>query len=298
MDSNYERMEQRKEIRSWQGLALSGVLFTMIVVCSCQPEPIPIDGLPEATPQIVVSTQIIDDQSLVVLLTKSFGALDASDDSDLEELLNQIAVNDALVTISGPDGTDTLLFLELGFYGGITIPFESGKEYTLTVRSETLGEVYATTTVKPQITFRDIRAHLYYNGSDDTLAEVIYSFNDPPGKNWYMFSVQEATREDLIENLINPSAYIRLIDDTDFDGTTYSELIRVSGDYSEGDTIAVTLSNVSEEYYDFLKKRIDNRYSFIEYLGEPVNYPSNVTGGKGFFNLYIPDVRTFVLGDD
>lgn len=299
MDSNYERMEQRKEIRSWQGLALSGVLFTMIVVCSCQPEPIPIDGLPEATPQIVVSTQIIDDQSLVVLLTKSFGALDASSDSDLEELLNQIAVNDALVTISGPDGTDTLLFLELGFYGGITIPFESGKEYTLTVRSETLGEVYATTTVKPQITFRDISAHLYYNGFDDTLAEVIYSFNDPPGKNWYMYNVQEVEREDLIENLINPSAYIRLIDDTDFDGTTYSELSRVfSSDYSEGDTIIVTLSNVSEEYYDFLEKRIDNRYSFIEYLGEPVNYPSNVTGGKGFFNLYIPDVRTFVLGGD
>lgn len=289
--------QQKKNIRSWQGLALSGVLFTMIVVCSCLPEPLPVNGLPEARPQIVVSTQIVPDQSLVVLLTKSFGALDASNDSDPEELLNQIAVNDAQVTISGPKGTYTLLFLGLGVYGGVTIPFEAGEEYTLTAQSETLGEVHATTTVKARISFRDISAHLFYNGYDDTLAEVIYSFNDPPGKNWYMFNVQEVEREDLVENLLNPRAYTKLMDDEDFEGTTYAELTRVfPRDYSEGDTIAVTLSNVSEEYYDFLKKRIDNRYNFVEYLGEPVNYPSNVTGGKGFFNLYVPDVRTFVLG--
>ena len=30
-------------------------------------------------------------------------------------------------------------------------------------------------------------------------------------------------------------------------------------------------------------------------ISETVNYPSNVKGGKGFFNLYMPDVKLFVL---
>lgn len=28
---------------------------------------------------------------------------------------------------------------------------------------------------------------------------------------------------------------------------------------------------------------------------EAANYPSNVVGGRGYFNLYIPDVRFFIL---
>jgi hypothetical protein len=44
-----------------------------------------------------------------------------------------------------------------------------------------------------------------------------------------------------------------------------------------------------------MKLRIDNRFSLVEFVSEPVNYPSNVAGGKGYFNLYIPDVRFFVF---
>ncbi len=44
-----------------------------------------------------------------------------------------------------------------------------------------------------------------------------------------------------------------------------------------------------------MELRQDNRFSLVEFLGEPINYPTNVVGGKGFFNLYIPDIRTFVL---
>ena len=66
-------------------------------------------------------------------------------------------------------------------------------------------------------------------------------------------------------------------------------------DFSPGDTIAVSISNINKDYYDFMQLRLDNRFSFVEYLSEPINYPSNVKGGKGFFNLYVPDIRLFVL---
>jgi hypothetical protein len=280
--------------------SIDSVLFLIgilpLITISCLPEPLDINGLPSVKPQIVVSTQIIPDETLVVLLTKTFGALDASNDSDPEELLAQIAVSDAVVIITGRESVDTLLSLGNGAYGGLFIPFESGEEYSLYIKSETLGEVTAKTTVTSSVGFDGIDAELYLNGFEDTLAQITHAFVDPAGENWYMLNVQEVEREDLVENLLNPQAFTKLLDDKEFENQRYQETFRVfPRDFSPGDTIAVSLSNVSKEYYDFLKIRIDNRFSFVEFLGEPVNYPSNVNGGKGFFNLYIPDVRIFVL---
>jgi hypothetical protein len=263
---------------------------------SCLPDPLEVEGVPTIKPQIVVSSQILTDQSLVVLLTKSFGALDASDDSDPQALLNQIAINDALVTITGPQGTDTLNFIDTGFYGGLTSALEGGKSYTLQVKSPTMGEVSASTVVRPQVRFDQIEAELFFNGFDDTLAQVTHQFQDLPGKNYYMLNVQRFRQQNLEEQLLNPRAFIRLLTDAAFDGKMYSETFRVfPTDFSEGDTVAVYLSNISEEYYRFIKLREDNRFSFVEFLGEPINYPSNVAGGKGFFNLYLPDIRLFRL---
>jgi hypothetical protein len=268
----------------------------LMVMASCIPDPLEVDGLPAVKPQIVVSTQIIPDQTLVVLLTKTFSALDASEDSDPQEVLNQIAVTDATVTITGPTGANTLLSLGNGFYGGIAIAFVPGQEYSLDIKSESLGQVSATTIVKPQVTFDDISAELFYNGFNDTLAQITYRINDPAEKNWYMLNVQEFEQNELAENVLNPNAFMRMLDDAPFNGQAFTETFRVfPRDFAPGDTIAVFLSNVSEQYYDFLELRIDNRFSFIEYLSEPVNYPSNVKGGRGFFNLYLPDVRLFVL---
>ena len=267
-----------------------------IMVSGCLPEPLDVDGLPVVKPEIVVSSQMVSDQSIVVLLTKTFGALDASDDSDPEELLKQIAIDDAVVAITGPLGTYQLEPLDNGLYVGLLIPFEVGQQYTLTASSEMMGEVSATTTVKPMVSFDDIKAELIYNGYDDTLAQITYRIHDPPDRNWYMLNVQEVERADVIENLINPRAFTRVLEDTDFNGKTFQETFRVfPRDFIPGDTIAVSLSNVSKEYYDFISLRLDNRYTFVEYLSEPVNYPSNVKGGRGFFNLYIPDFKIFVL---
>lgn len=265
-------------------------------IFSCLPDPLEVDTVPRIRPQLVVSAQIIPDESLLVLLTRTFGALDAHDDTDIEELVNLIAVNDAVVVVGGPRTFDTLSFLGNGMYGGIAIPFQAGETYSLYVDSQELGKVSATTKVTQKVEFKDVQAELYYNGFNDTLAQITYTFIDPAGENRYMLNVQEVEQEDFMENLLNPRAFTLLLSDEQFDGKSYGERFRVfPRDYQPGDTIAVSLSNISEEYYQFMKLRIDNRFSFVEFISEPVNYPSNVAGGKGYFNLYLPDVHFFVF---
>ena len=112
----------------------------------------------------------------------------------------------------------------------------------------------------------------------------------------FKIDVPQAELDDLQENLLNPRDFIKLIDDDTFNGQTYGEtFLVVPREFSPGDTLAVYLSNISKEYRDFIQLRLDNRFSFVEYISEPVNYPSNVVGGKGFFNLYIPDIRFVIL---
>jgi hypothetical protein len=267
-----------------------------VVMISCLPDPLEVNSIPKVKSEIVVSSQIVPDESLLILLTKTIGALDASNDSDPEDLIEQIAVNDAVVIISGAESVDTLNFLDNGLYGGVAIPFIIGEEYELKVVSESLGEVSAKAVVQSRVNFQTISAELYYNGYDDTLAQVTYTLQDPAADNFYMINVQEVEQEDAIANLINPRAFTKLYDDQEFNGNEFGEVFRVfPRDYKPGDTIAVSLANISKPYFDFMKLRIDNRFSFVEFLGEPVNYPTNVHGGKGFFNLYIPDVRLFIL---
>lgn len=264
---------------------------------SCLPDPLEVRNIPALKTQIVVNTQIIPDQSLVVFLTKTFGALEASDDSDPFDLISAISVDDATVILEGPASSDTLQFLGTGVYGGLNLSLTAGDVYTLRVNSLSMGTVQATTTVTPQVQFESLSLERYFNGYDDTLVQVSYAIDDPDDRNLYMINVQRLTfREDLAERLLNPHVYTRLIDDEEYNGTVITDTLHATPrDYAAGDTVAVFLSNIQESYYDFIKLRLDNRMGFVEFVSEPANYPSNVEGGRGFFNLYIPDIRLFVV---
>src|SRR5690606_8068125 len=114
--------------------------------------------------------------------------------------------------------------------------------------------------------------------------------------NWYMINVQEVDQADIFRNLLDPNTFTVLFTDANFNGNTFGEdFVVLSRHHYRGDTLAVSLSNISQEYYRFMQLRAGNRFNFLEFISEPVNYPSNVVGGRGYFNLYVPDVRVIVL---
>jgi hypothetical protein len=277
------------------------VWFSMLLCCGtwltgCLPDPLVVDGIPVMKPKIVVSSRVTSDETVVVLLTKSVGALEASEDSDPEELLELITLNDAEVTIEHNGISYELTSIGNGLYGSVEIPLQPGDDYFLSVESPTLGTVTASTKVMEKVDFNSVDARTFDNGYD-TLAEVTFTFNDPVGKNYYMLNVQHLTREGEAEDLLNPDMFTYLMDDIAFENQEYYGRQRAvtRRDFKPGDTVGLFLSNINKEYYDFMRTRLDSRFNFSDFLGEPLNYPTNVKGGLGFFNLYIPDVRILEL---
>ena len=87
-----------------------------------------------------------------------------------------------------------------------------------------------------------------------------------------------------------------LISDKEFGGGTYSADFLLE-DVMSNDSVAVTLSNISEEYYRYLGLREKSNNWFSQVTSEPINYPSNIVGGYGFFSTHHPDIITFELED-
>lgn len=64
------------------------------------------------------------------------------------------------------------------------IPVVGGEAELLRTIQLLPGTVHATTEVKPKINFEKVEAELFYNGFNDTLAQITCTFRHPPEKNW------------------------------------------------------------------------------------------------------------------
>ena len=266
-----------------------------VFVAACIPKPLEIDDIGKLQPKVTVSSQLLPGNALVVLITKSVSALEAGWGSDPEDVLNKAAIADAEVTLAVGDVLVTLPNLGSGLYGNIDLDLQPNRDYVLHVKTKDLGEVYAVTQAKPLVAFRTVQATLFKSQFDST-AFVRYSLQDPTGPNYYMVNVQKFSQTQRITSLLNPRIFTHLLTDSAFDGRLHEDEFKVLfRRYKEGDTVAVTMASVSKEYYDFLKARFDRRYSAGAFATEPLNYKSNVQNGLGFFNLFMPDARIFVL---
>lgn len=276
------------------GLVIAMTLTSLLM--SCIPEPLEVDDLEFPKTQIVVSSLILPDNSVAVLLTRSIGALEASKESDPRDLISEIAINDAEVTIAVNDSVYPLTLLQDGVYQALRIPLVPGRECHLKVVSRSLGIVTASTIVQAPIYFDTVLVEPYRNENDEYWAQVSYTIKDPPSPNYYLLNVQTARRQDMIDNILKPEAYTRQVDDKTFDDQEYSEMFRaMHKNFLPGDSLEISLSNVSVDYFNYVRLRLENQLELVEVFSEPIYYPTNIRGGRGFFTLHLTDVRVIVL---
>ena len=136
----------------------------------------------------------------------------------------------------------------------------------------------------------------------DTTIDIYLKFKDIPNQsNFYVLSVYSRNSNKggldvnaFFKNGSNNIEYQELIDDKDQNGDMIERSFNLSS-ISTDDSLMVLLSNISEGYFSFLESRERSGNPLSEITNEPVNYPSNVNRGLGYFNTHYPSIRFFDL---
>jgi len=272
-------------------LILIGLL---ILSSSCRPKSIAIN-VDSAPPKLVAFTQVIPDNIMVVALSKSFSVLDGNTEEDYQNLL----VSGATVQIKFNNQTFDFYELNPGIYLSYSNAYQIDNEYELIAYLGT-DTIRSTAKMLPKVNFTNVLP-IVEKLASDTNVYFNLEFNDPANiSNWYLINIYNKQTSSSGTDLANyfqngNNALIKsiLISDKEFSGT-YINKILVS-DLHAKDSTVVTLSNINESYFNYLNFRVGGGNVFNQLNIEPVNYPTNITNGYGFFNTHFPDIKFFDL---
>lgn len=287
-------------------IILLGVLFF-----SCLPKEKEVK-INKFSEKLVVNSQVIPNSVMLVSLTRSFSILSdgytpANEDGGntvSNDLMKKVLVEDAIVTVSYDNNIDTLFMLAPGMYASVSTPQYKDVEYTIHAidKSHNL-EITATEKMQAQVKF-NTADFAYENGN----LNFKFSFDDPAEINYYMLNIFrkngngtiDPNNADINTFLSNGNAYVGgdVFTDLNFNGTTTSAKIQLN-DYAPvatQDTMIVTLSSISEGYFNYLSvRRKVNNNIMSQVFNEPITYPTNVQNGLGFFSTHFPDSKVLIL---
>lgn len=277
-------------------------LFTS---CIISPPGIDVE-IPEPPQELAISTVGLPPSVFAMSFTRTFTALIGKDTFDLSDadLASRILVDSADIFIDYDGHTVELQKVFPGVYGAIDLPLIPNTVYQLRAHDYTTGkDVRAVTTLKPKVNFDDVKSLPLVIDDTTTFYSYEYKFTDVPGEeNYYLVT---ATRLNLAKGGLSELEK-SLLSVLGNDFQLYSDKVTGDGkpvsyypqfpDTNAGDTLAVTLSHITKEHFNYLTAYKKSGSIFNSFLSEPVrSFPTNVNSGFGFFSLVLPDVRTIVL---
>lgn len=275
---------------------ISFLFLSIILFSSCRPKSIDID-VNSATPKLVAFTHIIPDNIMIVALTKSFSMLEGNTVDSIQNLL----VSGASVQLKFNNQVFDFYELSPGIYASYSSAFQTNGEYefTATFGNETIT---STTTMLPKVAFTSVIPTIEKTKTDTTTYITINFTDNNATENWYLLNFYKKQPTSVGADIVNyfnngnnTLAKTLLVSDKEFDHI-YQNKIKLPELYHK-DSIVVTLSNINEGYFNYLGYRIGHGNIFTELNLEPLNYPTNIKNGYGFFNTHFPDVKYFDLGD-
>jgi len=277
------------------------LLALMLSIVSCRPKSIDIE-LEQLDQKPVIWSQIIPGNIVVFYFSRSFSSLNENqDDTGSEDFLNQILVENGSLTITHNGNTEDLLQLSSGIWAsdGISTPLITEDFYTITGIDELLEEeISATTQLLPTITMSDLFDIEIIEGDSASMLRIEYHINDVPGNNWYLVNAYSGNLDNFgnpVDTTANSTTEVawQITTDQTYDTFDISNTITIF-DY-QNDTIIMTLTNITEDYYNYLALRERGGSIFNQLTAEPINYPSNIENGYGYFNLVIPDFKVVIV---
>lgn len=279
------------------------ILFiTLFFSIGCRPKPLSID-LPQAEQKLVISSQIIPNAAMIVTVSKTMDATGFSQDNGdtlSSDILNQLLVDSAFVTVSYNGIVDTLIRIPgvPGIFFSLAPQFLD-VNYNLYVKEYEKGRVVTSSAkMLPMVSLDTVTSTKSISGGFPKI-DIAYSFNDPQNEdNWYMVNFyafkdsteQSGTNFDFTENS-NVVKETIVLNDKNFSTSLVSLTQNLVGEEWDKDTLFISLSNISEGYYDYVNSRLRGGSILTSLTSEPINYPTNIIGGLGFFTTHKPSIK-------
>ncbi|MBO6792897.1 MAG: DUF4249 family protein [Balneolaceae bacterium] len=283
----------------------------MLTITACLPQNLPISVQPDDS-KVAVASLVGPEEIMLVSLSKSFSALSAEDINDIsEDFAERLLLDRALVTLNYQGITDTLETIGdiKGLYASQLEIFEDYQLMELTVfDSTTSSRISAQSVLQPAVEIDSIAINRI-DSVFTSFIEVEMAFDDPPNiDNYYVLHIYQFTppdttsRDSTTSNSLffqnnNFLIFERIFTDR---GADDAGRIRRSDQIiftSQVDSALVVLTNIEEGYYNFLEAR-GRSGSFISSIAnEPVNHPTNVDNGVGYFSAHQPRATLVIVED-
>ena len=293
------------------------ILISALTLSACVEEVL-IDVTP-ADQKMVVSSLFIPDSIVIVTVTRSFSALSGKDIEALgDDLIASLLVDRGLVTIHSLTDIDTLSRIAPGVYAGFVKNAKPLDSFELNVYDSTSRQsIRSVTQLKPQVKFDNVSVELKTDDGD-TLTTLHYEFTDPADQeNWYLVQAFELPDLPDFNYSINDEGEVVVETDTSnqffFNPSIEPIFTDLIADIAQGsnvisvnkslgrqpkDTLIYVLMNVDKGYFDFLQARRRSGGILQSLMREPVNHPTNVENGYGYFTMHLPHFKAYIRKED
>lgn len=269
-------------------------LFSAILLTACRPKPLKVKVDP-AESKLVVFSQSILDNVMIVTLTKSFSNLEGAPNPSIDSLL----VSGATVKVKLNEKEFNFFEAAPGIYASLELIKDTIGTYELTAWKDN-DTVYSSAKFLSRATFKTVVPFLEKNTADTSIY-LDLSFTDFPNEeNYYAINVYRKGENNsgidglnFFQNGQNVLAKTELISDKSFNGT-YTKRLKVDNLFAK-DSIVVSLNNIPKKYFEYLGFRTGAGNIFNQLQLEPLNYPTNIINGYGFFTITQPDLHYFDL---
>lgn len=275
---------------------------TLLCVSSCLPENLPISVEPDESSIAVAS--LIGPQDLIFLsLSRSFSSLSATDIFEItEDFADRLLINNAFATISYQGVTDTLsTFAEIpGLY---SVQLQNAEAYDLlelSVFDSTTSEIIQANSILQPAVEIDSAFTMEVREDVPQIIDLHLSFKDIPDEdNYFVLQVYElippdsARQDSSVQNGLffdtdNVLIYERLFTDRSADEQGRIRRVDQFLRSVEANEALVVLTNVERGYYNFLEARGRSGNIISSIANEPVNHPTNIDNGVGYFSAHQP----------
>lgn len=270
------------------------IFFSTLFFWGCTPSSKEI-SIPQSDTKLCIASTAFNSNTAIVAVSYSISSLtNLNDTSGTIMPLSSFLADSALVILTNNGHNDTLIETIQGIYVNTQLQLTSGTSYTLRVKDKKGNSITAVTTYQtaapPDLIMPTvIRAPL------DTTIQLKINVTDNSQQTNYYIMAYDNINSNTVPSQIGSSKFpvlslsaikkLEVFSNAEAVNGVISKTF-IIGNVGSNDTLFVHYGRIDKGYYDYLISYKNTGSLINQIVSEPINLPTNINIGVGYFELY------------